>query len=405
MDTHTLARSVDFVVRRHESLRTRVVVIDGTPKQQVEAGGNSTLEIVDLTQLPTESIGREARRLAREFIGQTVDLSAGPLFEAKLWKLAGDDYILLLALHHMVGDDISNNVLSQEIWTLYAQATNGSSFVLPSMCVQFGDYAMWQEQTLARWRVDHEGFWRAKMSGARRTDLPADNVAGTNGWHGCTQYFALGGSLTVKLQGIAESLGASLPIIVLTTYAVVLSHWCDREDLIIAFVSNGRKGRPELEKMIGFLATFLHLRIEVTRGDSFVDLVRRVRGEVRAAFEHRDFDRVPIMLPQCTTELYFNWLSSTSRGRSSVDQSAISRGGIRLRPFTMRGLEPTKFSPFFYHTSTGIIMAVHYRSDFLLPVTIERFGTNLRTVAETVVECPITQIGSLLASLSKGLGS
>jgi len=180
-----------------------------------------------------------------------------------------------------------------------------------------------------------------------------------------------------------------LALVVLAIYVVVMSRWCDQEDLLLVFVSNGRY-RPELEDMIGQLAAHLHLRVDVTKEDRFIDLLKRVSLEYFSAYDHQDFGRVPDLFPACNTDLYFNWVPS-EWGQWSVshcDQVRIEwRGFWKPLPF--------KLACFFFDTAPGIVCRIEYRPDLFALSTIERFGYNLRLVAQVFSCHPLTRATSV----------
>lgn len=159
-----------------------------------------------------------------------------------------------------------------------------------------------------------------------------------------------------------------LALVVLTAYIAVMSRWCNKGDLVTGFISNGRY-RPELENMIGFVANMLHLHVEVTEGDSFLDLLKRLNREIRSAYDHQDFDRVPAFIPECATDLQFNWLP-THWSQGFVCQHREADDKVRVQQFPFRVIQPCKFTPF-SDTAAGINVTVLYGSDRFAPSTIE----------------------------------
>lgn len=403
LNTCLLRRSVEAVVQRHESLRTRIVAVGGIPRQHIDAACGCELEVIDLAKVSSTNVERESKRLAKEFIEEKIDLSVGPLFAVKLLRLSNLEHVLILALDHIVSDGVSFGILSREIWTLYNQATQGRALSLAPLPVQFGDYAVWQQRTYDTWLKKHETYWRVRLAGAPRPQLPLDDgLAQVEHPTVAVRHFPFGKTLSARLRDVARRERTLLPLVVLAVYVAVLSRWCNQRDLVLTFVSHGRYGRPELENMIGFLVNFLLFRIEVTKEDSFLDLLERVNLEFYSADQHQDFNRVPDFVPDCPAphELSFDWAPVNWSGRS-VHQQEEAGGEVKVQPFPIQTFryrvnESYKFAAVPSDTASGIVITLVYRIDLFAPSTIERFGRNLRLFAEEFTHQPLASVESIV---------
>jgi Condensation domain len=397
LNVDLLQKSIEVVVLRHESLRTRFVIVDGVPRQHVEPAGDYHLNVVDLAAVSSVKVESEAKRVAQEFIEEHVDLSTGPLFDARLLKLNECEHVLILVVDHMVSDTISWSILSKEIWTSYDQALQGRPFFLPTLPVQFADYAVWQQRTHSAWLEKHEAYWRGRLAGARRTQLRcSERFPETQDPIGVTMlHFSFGKILTTKLRDVARRERTLLSMVFLTIYVAVMSRWCNQDDLIMQFVSHGRHGHSELENMIGFIANHLHFRVEITKGDTFVDLLKRASGEFYSAYQHQDFDRVPDLIPECATDLYFNWRSTKLKPPPVRHQGEAARS-LRIQPFPLKAPASSNlFTPLFSDTPAGVGVMLVYRHDLVARSTIERFYHDLRFVAEEFARYPLASIASV----------
>jgi hypothetical protein len=358
-------------------------VVDGVPRQHIEAATEYRLNTVDLSEQPVSEAELQVNGLVQEFLDQKIDLSTGPLFEARLWKLSDREHVLVLLIDHFVSDGVSNGILAREVWTLYDQAARGQPFSLPPLPVQFADYAVWHRQTHDAWMQKHENYWRERLKGVHRLEVPSDTglrEVGSNA--GLTVHIPFRSTLSSRLRDAAGRERTPLSLVALTAYATVMSHLCRQQDLLIPFVSHGRHGRPELENVIGNVSHVLHLRIEMDRAPTFRDLLTQARRDFSPATEHQDFDRVPDFIPECMSELNFHW-RSTSRARSVRDPRPVLSGQITTQPFITRLTDwPFKFWSVFYDTPAGIGVTVNYRPDCLAASTIQRFGDHLRWVAD-----------------------
>jgi hypothetical protein len=381
-----LRASIDTVVIRHESLRTRIVVLDGIPRQIIDSAAQSQLTSIDVPASGDSTTQRAATDLAQEFLQRLVDVARGPLFEAMLLRLSDEEYVLVLALDHIVADAVSCTVLSREIRTLYTQLSCGLPASLPLLPVQFADYALWQEQTYETWLQQDGAYWRARFSGVGHIQLPVDRRVASGDPLIAMVHAPFGKALTDALRRLAAEHDVSLRMVVLAIYAVELSIWCQERDFVLAFASHGRHRRAELENIIGSLAHALCMRITLFADDDLIGLSRRLGAEFIAARAHQGFGRVPDFVPWAT-DAQFNWIPGWSLHRQEEWPS-----GLKVQPFpvqTLRRVVPRyKFGPIFTDTPAGIVATLRYRPAFFEASTIRRFAARLCSSAECLARHP-----------------
>ena len=188
LDVRVLARTLDEVARRHETLRTVFPVVDGEPVQQVMPPAPRILPLVDLSALSPDAREREARRLAAEEALRTFDLARGPLMRVTLLRLRADEHVALFTLHHVISDGWSSRVMIREVSALYGAFVRGEPSPLAELPLQYADYAVWQRATLAGEVLDRQlDYWRNRLAGAPPllevpTDRPRPARAGSAKW-------------------------------------------------------------------------------------------------------------------------------------------------------------------------------------------------------------------------------
>lgn len=401
LDIPLLRSSLEAVVRRHESLRTKIGITDRGLQQHIDAAGECPLDIVDLSASASRTVEEQVRRRAQEFVDRKVDICSGPLFEPLLMKLDEQEHVLVLAADHLISDGISYTILNREIWHAYHQRLDPAH--LPLIPIQFADYAAWQERTRQAWMQQHGDYWMRRLERAPRaqppfdgvpTALPNDAVAVLN--------FPFGMALTTEMNGAAKREKTRLALVALATYVAAMAHWCKQSDLVFTFISHGRN-RPELEHLIGYLAHHLYFRIELRKKDSFQDLLERVRIEFHSAYEHQDYSRVPDLIPECATELSFNWAPMNwTRGFAPTRQDL---NGLKIQPFPLRNVVIHNLSTIFSDTPSGICATVAYRSNLFSRRTIERLGESLRWFAQQIVQQPLTSVLAATPAQASGISS
>ncbi|HEU0297990.1 MAG TPA: amino acid adenylation domain-containing protein, partial [Longimicrobium sp.] len=296
LDEDALRAALGGLVRRHETLRTTFALVDGAPVQVIAPAAEVPLPVTALGELPADVREYAARRLAEEEADRPFDLEAGPLFRPRLLRLAADDHVLVITLHHVVGDGWSMGVLYAELGALYAAALRGEPAALPELPIQYADYAAWQREELRGEALEAElAWWREHLAGAPPLlQLPTDHPRpAACSYRGAQAPVALPAELVERLRSVARAEGATLFAGLLAAWTALLARWCGQDDVVVGTPVAGR-GLPETEGLIGFLANTLALRTDLSGDPGFRELLARVRTETRGALAHAEapFERV-----------------------------------------------------------------------------------------------------------------
>ncbi|AEY66940.1 non-ribosomal peptide synthetase [Clostridium sp. BNL1100] len=285
-----LLKSLNTIIERHESLRTSFLEEDGLPVQTVMEGVRMELPFISLVEIPLENRRKEAMVLAKEGISCPFDLSKAPLIRGKLLQLEKDEYVLILAAHHMVFDGWSFKVLLKELAILYNSYIQNKNYVLPELKITYSDYACWQidrykENTIQKQLV----YWKEKLGGKLPIlELPFSKQRPTvQTYKGSNFRCSLSDELYQKLKRGAEQEGATLYMILLAAFKVLLFKYTGQEDIIIGSpVAN--RNRSELEPLIGFFTNNLVIRTAFSGNSSFRELLRNVRNVTLEAYSNQD---------------------------------------------------------------------------------------------------------------------
>ncbi|MBV9211697.1 MAG: AMP-binding protein, partial [Acidobacteria bacterium] len=148
LDASAMRRTLNEIMRRHESLRTSFPDADGQPRQEIAHALELELPVHDLSQLPFDEREAEAVRLATEEAREPFDLARGPLFRARLLRLQEDEHILLATMHHIISDGWSMSVLVREVGELYRAFMEDKPSTLPELPIQYADFSVWQREWL-----------------------------------------------------------------------------------------------------------------------------------------------------------------------------------------------------------------------------------------------------------------
>ncbi|HEX2210652.1 MAG TPA: condensation domain-containing protein, partial [Longimicrobium sp.] len=176
VDQAALERALGEVLRRHDALRTTFREADGVPVGRITPFTGFRLPIADLSALGEAEREAEVIRRFDAENAHVFDLAAGPLFRAALLRLGADEHVLLVCMHHVVGDGWSTRVFFRELWALYGAFREGRPSPLPELEVQYADYAAWQrEQAGGEAEARQIRYWRERLAGAPDSlELPTD---------------------------------------------------------------------------------------------------------------------------------------------------------------------------------------------------------------------------------------
>ena len=167
LDTSALEKSFGEIIKRHEVLRTRFLHSEGEPVQAVFACDDFRLDIADLSVYPESERELEAKRRAEAEIQRPFDLSCGPLLRAALLRLAEEEHVLILTLHHIASDAWSLGILFRELTAFYSALSTGRPAVLPGLPVQYADYACWQRGWIKGKVLEEQlSYWKRQLKGA-----------------------------------------------------------------------------------------------------------------------------------------------------------------------------------------------------------------------------------------------
>ncbi|HEX6749437.1 MAG TPA: amino acid adenylation domain-containing protein [Longimicrobium sp.] len=289
LDAAVLERALDELVRRHESLRTRLEERDGEPVQVIAPPSSFTLEMTDLSALGPDASRAELERLARADAATPFRLDEGPLFRASLVRLGDEEHALLWNLHHAVTDGWSTGILARELAALYGAFSRGEPSPLSPLPLQYGDHAVRERERLSGEALERlVGFWRGALAGApTRLELPPDHPRpAERTHHGASVEAFLGDGITARVDALARAHDATAFMVYLAVFHLLLSRYT-RQDEVLVGTAVANRATEDVEGIVGFFVNTLVLRGDLTGDPTFGELLARTRDATVAAFEHQ----------------------------------------------------------------------------------------------------------------------
>lgn len=294
-DVQALGRSLNEIVRRHETLRTTFSIRDNQPIQVVAPHLTVDLPIIDLQHHSSKQREAAAQQQAAIEARRPFDLETGPLFRSTLLRLTPEDHLLLISFHHLVADGWSLGVFFRELAAIYPAFVKGLLSPLPDLPIQYPDYVVWQKQWLEGSVMQEQlGYWRQRLNDLPALVLPTDQSRSIlPQQQGARQAMVIPSLLSSRLAAFSQQEGSTLFMTLLAAFQILLQRYSGQEDFAIGTPIASRT-RVETEGLIGLFVNTLVLRADVKGDPTFRELLQRVRQTTLEAYAHQDvpFERL-----------------------------------------------------------------------------------------------------------------
>ncbi|MFH8596360.1 condensation domain-containing protein [Streptomyces rimosus] len=278
---------------RHEVLRSNFVEVDGAPELRIRPELGDFFRYADVQTAPDPAAA--ARELVREAAEHRFDLAADPLVRVLVVRLAPEEHVIQVTMHHAVNDGGSPAVFARELPELYAAHREGRPPRLAPLPVQYRDYARWQRDLLRSAALDDElDYWKRQLDNAPVLELPTDHPRpARKDFAGALHTFSVPAADMRALRDLAARESVTLFVVLLAALYLLLARRSGQRDLIVGTPTTGRN-RGELRDLIGFFNSTVALRADLSGDPELREVLHGVRAVVAEAMEHQEipFDRV-----------------------------------------------------------------------------------------------------------------
>ncbi len=396
--------ALDRLVARHESLRTRFVLVNEQPCQHIDAEDiGFALTYQDLRGLDetSRSIRLDEQRECE--IRTPFNFTHEPLIRGQLLQLTDEEHVFLLTQHHIISDGWSVGVLLHELSVCYRAALGEQEPPLPSLPIQYADYALWQQKRLqGEYLTAQQHFWQAQLQGAPAllalpTDRPRPPALSYSGSYVPVH---LATDVLIALKALGQRQGTTLFMSLLAAWSIVLARLSGQDDIVIGTPVSNRP-RSELEGLIGFFVNTLPLRIELDNGITVAALLAHVRERALAAYAHQDlpFEQLVEVL-QPDRSLSYSPIFQTMLALNNTPTQSLELPGL-----SVTFIEPLRHNAHFdltlslNETENKLSGQLEYASDLFDRATVERIVGYLTQVL-TAITTDETQAIARLPMLS-----
>lgn len=410
VDIPAFRRAFQALVDRHPSLRTTIPVHSGKPVQQIQEHQPVHFEEADVSTWREDEL---QTRLVEE-TQRPFDLERGPVMRVSLLTRSEQEHILLLVIHHIVVDFWSLAVILNELGVLYSAEKAARPAALPPLDLQYTDFVRWQAEMLASSAGERLwDYWRKQLAGALSvlalpTDRPRPPI---QMFRGAQHAFTLNDELARRLKALAKAEGATLYMVLLAAFELLLYYHTGQEDILVASPMAGRS-RAEFEGIVGFFANPVVLRANLSGNPTFRAFLGQVRQTVLAALEHQDYPTLRLMQrlrpprdldrpPLCQAMFVLDKphrvteqaVPAFARGETGL---RMNLGGIVMETIPLERRAATLDLVLLIIEATGSLSAsIRFNTDLFDAATIARMAGHFHALLESVIRDPAATIGDL----------
>ena len=410
IDIPAFRRAFQALVDRHPSLRTTITVRSGKPVQQIHEQQPVHFEEADASTWREDKL----QTWLLEETQRPFDLERGPVMRVSLLTRSEQEHILLLVIHHIVVDFWSLAVILNELGVLYSAEKAGRSAALPRLDLQYTDFVLWQAEMLASPAGERLwDYWKKQLAGplpvlALPTDRPRPPI---QMFRGAQHAFVLNDALAGRLKALAKAEGATLYMVLVAAFELMLYYHSGQEDILVASPMAGRS-RAEFEGMVGFFANPVVLRANLSGNPTFRAFLGQVRQTVLAALEHQDYPTLRLMQqlrpprdlsrpPLCQAMFVLDKphrvteqaVPAFARGETGL---WMDLGGIVMETIPLDRRAATLDLVLLIIEASGSLSAsIRFNTDLFDEASIARMAGHFQALLESVIRDPAATIGDL----------
>ncbi len=397
LNATALTAAIQGILLRHEILRTRIDRSQGVPVQVVGDAPPDAVTEVDLRADPARETALQAMLV--EECRRPFDLCRDPMLRATLIRLADDEHVLVVVMHHIASDLWSWGIFLRELQTLYRNLLGDAGPELPALPLQYADYARWERDTPAsRTTAAQLAYWKQKLAGASPViDLPADHPRPAEmSFRGALARHALPGALVDELKQLSRREDATLFMTLLAAFKVLIFRLTQQTDIIVGVPTAGRN-QPQTEGLIGLFVNTLAVRNDLAGEPEFRSFLHDVKTATLEALSHQElpFDKVieelrPLRVPGYLplVQVMFTLQAAVTDGMQlpglTVTPLAVDPGTARF-DLTLVAEQQT----------AGVDLVLEYSTDLFEAPTIRRMLGQFQALLEGIVADPRQRLSHL----------
>jgi amino acid adenylation domain-containing protein len=399
LNVAALSQAIDWIIMRHEVLRTNYPSRGGIPEAVVAEYVALELPLIDLGEYAAADREMELQRLMAAETLKPFDLERDLKIRSTLYRLHENEHVLLCATHHIASDGWSRAVFMRELGANYEALVAGEPSRLEELPIQYSDFARWQTNQQNTAAVQSQlDYWTQSLKGIPPslnlpTDRPRPAVLSSRS---SAYQFTIPKDQAQALIELAGSEHVTMFMLLLAGFNALLYRYTEQEDLVVGFPVAGRSA-VETEQLLGFFVNTLIMRNDLSGNPTFRELLQRVREQALSAYDNSDtpFENlVDHLKPERD-------LSRNPLFQVLFDVRLATNSKLQFADVNFQFLNATReTNPFdqawgINVSNEGLYIRVQHSTDLFDTTTIERMVGHFVTLLKGVVNAPDTLITDL----------
>ncbi|MEO1433644.1 MAG: condensation domain-containing protein, partial [Cyanobacteria bacterium J06633_8] len=395
-----LQNSLQDIVSRHEILRTNFSQDNyGNPVQVIRQSNQIQLVATDLTHIPESEREKLLREIVQQKALEPFNLETDSLLRVYLYKLEENTHVFVAVMHHIISDAWSFGIMVKELSQSYTAFCQGNKSSLPSLSLQYADFAHWQRTTFAQTQLQQQlDYWKQELAGdIQPLELPTDYPRpAITSYQGKEISFTVESRYYQAFKQLCESQGITLFMGLLAVFKILLMRYSGQEDILVG-TPIANRNHHQTEDLIGFFVNTLVIRSDLSHNPSFTDLLAQIKQKTIKAYTHQDipFEKLVEEL-QPERNLSHNPLFQVMFVLQNTPIGNLELPDLSLTPLEMESAT-VKFdlSLSMSETEAGLEGIWEYNTDLFESATITRMIGNFQTLLAGIVSNPQLELREL----------
>jgi hypothetical protein len=387
LNRQALESSLDTVLQRHDVLRSRFVARNGEPVRFTSQSSSFSFKTIERQDLPGKGTPEILESEVKPLLEHRFDLAHGPLLRSVLVELGRDDYILAVAVHHIVFDRWSTRLLESELSRFYSACVTRIEADVRPLRAQYQDYVLWQWKQL---NSEHarklSSYWANKLHGVPDLALPCSNNRGRlMSTQSGSFWFSVPAEEVSHLEVLSRRSRTTLAATMLAIFTLFLYKLCATDDIAVGVPLSDRR-RPEFEDVIGLFMNVVVVRTSILARMTFFDLLDRLRRGLVDACLHQDlpYGYLQQIIPaRSLYRVVFNFMPT-------VLGSELRFGELRaqLLPVPMELQSLADLSLHLRHEAGKLLCRLVYKADLFSQDSVRSFARQIQALTTAILQAP-----------------
>ena len=389
-----LEKSFSTIISRHAILRTNFIKNGNQTHQKILDAVPFNIQVVELA---AEAGEEKLQKLVSEESRKTFDLFQLPLIRVTVFKVADQDAVLLINMHHAVSDGWSMNIVYNELSEIYKSLVKNQSATLAELDISYLDFAKWQRNFINEEMLETQiDYWTSQLVDSPPVlEVPKDYARpSTLSFKGKKHRLSISKDKYEGLLALAKEKGGTLFMTLTAAFQVLLYRYTASEDIVIATpVAN--RFKPEIEHLIGIFLNMLVLRGDLSGNPTFNQYLDRVKGTTLQAFANQNvpFEKLVEKLSP-TRDMSYHPIFQVLLQVSPKHKLSLENLKVDLFEFDSETAQ-YDLALHLFEDSDGLSGYFEYNVGLFSEITIERLSTHLQRLIDSILQNPDTPIEDL----------